>query len=149
MLGPFCSVYMAVVLPNRGWMAAASTSAAATSHVLLGPLCKGCVIIRVVFHCTADLTVLCRLAASLGGSTLESAQALNAGTPLVQRGAGVLGITPAVPFFSLSASPVLFWIPIGVEVQRGAEYIVAGLEVGAGTGSVHWSLSAELVGVQR
>ena len=128
-------------------MSAAATAAGNTSYVLLGPLCKGCVIIRLVFHATADLNVVCRLAASLGGSDAASAEALDAGAPLVQRGSGVVGRVPAAPFWSLSGSPVLFWIPVGARVQRGAEYIVGGVTVGAGTGTMYWSLSAELVGV--
>jgi len=130
-------------------MSGSTTLGGATSFVLLGPLCRGCTVIRVVFSGTADTEVFCRFAGALGGSAQANTAALERGVPLIQRGFGTVGTAPGLPLLLYAASQVLFWVPLGVEVQRGAEYIVGALQVAAGAATAHWSLSAELVGVVK
>ncbi len=139
---------MAVVLPGQGSMAAAQTASGATGFVLLGPLCAGCTVIRAVLHLTSDVAEICRLAMSFGISSQGNVQALNKGTPLVQRADGVVGRQPGASFLSSMTSPILFWIPVGITVQEGPRFIVAGLECGGSSGTMFWSVGVEVVEVR-
>ena len=93
-------------------------------------LCKGCTVIRAVFHLTSDVAEVCRLAMSFGISGQANENALNKGTPLVTRADGVVGRQPGASFLSSSSSAILFWVPVGITVQAGPRHIVAGLECG-------------------
>ncbi len=113
----------------NSWVSARNFNGASETFLLLGPFAAGSVVERWGVHISVLGTTSSdrlTLAASLGASGEATQEALDAGSPVVQRGAVRIGRTPGMTFDLEPSGEIRIIVPVGVLVGAGSRYMVVG-----------------------
>lgn len=112
--------------PGRSWSVFRFLEGGGTEYDVIGPMPDGSVLVSVWAHIDFLAVGSLQTALSLGASSQASAEALEAGRPLISVSNQWLNNEPQIVATSLvDATGVRHWkIPVGVQVQGGSKFVV-------------------------
>lgn len=124
-----------------GWIAGGVTAVGATVYLVLGPVPEGRVLDYLeVFYSVRAATIV-SFGAGFSGSAEASQENYERSSNLIQRGGVTLHGKPAVALDHAGAESFRFDVPLGIEVQAGAKYVVCAVSSTAGGVVTLWNVA--------